>query len=724
MINLLSVYSEYDVPSLNKSFYYYFEKDIKEGSRVLINFKNRNIIGFVLEVKRIEFEELSNFSYKVKEIIKVIDDNPILNSDLLSLSKLVSEYYLYSYIGVLNTMLPPSLKPSSSFIKKPKIAYNEYYYLKNKNYIGENKNEIRLLSNFINKEVLKKDINKSKTLSNLISKGVIDIKKVEKYRYNFEKKFDYESSITLNESQNEAYKKLINSSKSVSLLKGVTGSGKTEVYLKLIEKVLNDGKNVILLVPEIALTSLMISRVISYFKDIEIAVLHSGLSNSLKYDEYRKIRNNKIRIVIGTRSCVFAPLDNIGLIIIDEEHDESYKQNEDLTYNAKEIALLRLKIDKNIKILLGSATPSIDTYYKCKKGLYDLIEINNKFYNDYKVDTYKININDKKEFTLSNIFSNTLIQKIKETLDKKKQIIILINNRGYSNFTYCKDCGYIFKCPICDLSLIYHKKNNSLMCHHCNYKINFNNKCPKCGSNNLEHYGLGIEKVVDEFNRLFKETKYLVLSSDEVNNLKEIDDVINKFNNKEYLILLGTQIVSKGHDFKECDLVGIINIDSTFSYQSFKSNELGYDLISQTLGRCGRKNKGEAVIQTSNINNEIIDEALNNDYEKFYNLEIERRKKYLYPPFIILIKVKFESSDFNKLSKYLNFFEEAFNDYFSNSEISKPTYIFRYQNLFRSFIYIKTKNLKSIRDDMVHLIEKFDKYKELKISFDFSPFDI
>ena len=724
MIYLLSVYIELEIYSLNTDFLYFSKEKVEIGSRVSVNFKNRELIGFVLNVEEKEKLNEEDYIFKIKEINKIIDEKPILNTKSIELAKSISSYYFYPLIGVLNTFLPPSLKPKSSFINKPKIAYNEFYYLNDKSYIGINNYEIKVLSNFKNCDfVMKSKIKSSKTLENLLNKKVIILKKEEKYRYQFEKKFEYENKIILSDLQNEAYNKIKNSSKKVSLLKGVTGSGKTEIYLKLIEDCLTNNKTALLLVPEVALTPLMISRVLSYFKE-EIAVLHSSLTSSQRYDEFRKISENKIKIVIGTRSSIFAPLNNLGIIIIDEEHDSSYKQDEKLTYNAKDIAFLRLKIEDNLKIVLGSATPSVESLYKANKGLYELVTLDNKYFNDYKTEVIKIDIKNDEEFIKSKIFSLTLIEELNDIIKNNKQAILLINARGYSKFTYCKNCGFVYKCPTCNLPLIYHKNDNKLHCHRCDYKINSNSICPKCNSKEIVNFGYGIEKVEEEFKRIFPNIKYLILNSDDTPTLKEIENVLLKFNNKEANVLIGTQIISKGHDFKDCDFVGIINIDNILNLSTYKANEETFDLIVQTIGRCGRKNKGKALIQTSFTNNKVINYAIKNDYNSFYEFEIERRKKYKYPPFNNLIGVSFESIDIKKVRYYSSFFKDRLDINLKDTLIEGPTVITKYKNGYRNFIYLKTKSIKDIKEDLIYLMEKFNSKSEIKISLNFSPFDL
>ncbi len=724
MIYLLSVFIEHELNSLNTDFLYLSNKKVEVGSRVFVNFHNQKLIGFTLKVEEKESFNQSDYSFNVKEIIEIIDEKPILNKKSIELAQEISKYYFYPLIGVLNTFLPPSLKPKSSSLNKPKIAYNKYYFLNDKKYNPINNNESKILDKFLNSDlILESKLSKSKTLEKLIEKGVITCKIEEKYRFQFEKKFEYENNIILSGAQFKCYEKIKNTSKKVSLLKGVTGSGKTEIYLKLMEDTLKNNKTCILLVPEVALTTLMISRVLSYFNE-EIAVLHSSLKDSERYDEFRKISENKIRIVIGTRSAIFAPIDNLGLIIIDEEHDSSYKQDDNLTYNAKDIALLRLKFENNLKIVLGSATPSIDTLYKAEKGLYELVTLDNKYFNNYKTEIIKIDLKNPEEFDKSNIFSNTLIEELNNIIKNNKQAMLLINARGYSKFTYCKNCGFVYKCPTCNLPLIYHKNDNKLHCHKCDFKIEFKNKCPKCGSDEIFNFGYGIEKVEEEFKKIFPNIKYLVLNSDATPTLKEIESVLLKFNNKESNILIGTQIISKGHDFKDCDFVGIINIDNLLNLPTYKANEETFDLILQTIGRTGRKNKGKALIQTSFPNNKIINYALNNDYNSFYEFELERRKKYKYPPFNNFVGISFESINKEKVNYYSNFFKDRFNEEFEDCLLEGPTFIIKYKNGYRNFIYLKVKNLKNIKDDLIYIIEKFNSKNEIKISLNFSPFDL
>lgn len=718
---LLSVLTEHKVYSIDQTFYYFSKDFVYKGSRVSINFHKQYLVGFVLDVNEvfdIEKEE-KELGFKIKEITDIIDEKPILNDNLINLAYILKERYFVPLISILNTMLPPSLRGESSSLNKPKIAYDYFYELINIKYIPINKNEEKILKKFDNltKIVGKNLIYKSKTLDALVGKNVIKLIRKEKYRYKIEKSFEYSKKIELSSEQNKVFKNILISNNKLILLKGVTGSGKTEIYIKLIEEALLNGGSALILVPEVALTPLMISRIISYF-DEEIAVLHSSLKPSERYDEYRKISQGIARIVIGTRSAIFAPLKNLKYIIIDEEHDESYKQDFDFTYSAKDVAILRSSIE-NLKVIFGSATPSIESMAKALNKQYDLEELHQKYYSEAKNSVEIIDIKDKEEMIYSSIFSKTLIQKIAENLKNSRQIILLVNKRGYARSVICNECGYVYKCLNCNLPLIYHRDDDSLRCHHCDYKIKFINKCPICDSKSFKLSGIGIERVVEEFKKLFKNIPFGVLNSDDTPTLNEIQTILKKFNNKEIKVLIGTQIVAKGHDFKDVSLVGIIDADSLINIPTFKAHENAFSLLVQTIGRSGRFIDGEAYIQTSLVNNKIINYAINNDYNGFFNYEISLRNKYQYPPFYNLYIMKVCSLNIESLKKEVYSVTTYLKRILGNNIVTSSFLQNKYKNYFSYEIAIKTKNLKETREILKEFIDEVMKNKELRIYIDF-----
>lgn len=726
MIYLLSVLTEHKVLSLDRNFTYYSSKEVFVGSRVRINFNGQFLVGFILKVEKIDDleQKQKELGFKIKEISEIIDEKPIINKNLLYLARKVKERYLYTMIGVLNTMLPPSLRGDSSFTNKAKIQYIKFYELIDENYIPENKIEDRILNKFVNSKLVQyDDLGESKTLTNLLEKNIIRIIEKEKYRYQANATFDYDEIINLSEEQKAVLEDIIFSRENTFLLKGVTGSGKTIVYIKLIEDALKENKGTLILVPEVALTPLMISHIISYFKE-EIAVLHSSLTQAERYDEYRKISDGKVKIVVGTRSAIFAPIQNLKYIIIDEEHDESYKQDFDLTYNAKDIALLRSNIE-GAKVIFGSATPSIDLMAKAKNKKIRLETLNTRYFNPKENVVSLIDFKRKSNFTSgSAIFSNFLIDKIYEKLKKKQQIILMINKRGYSSSLICDSCGYVFKCPNCNLPLVYHRSNDHLMCHHCDYNHKFTHRCPSCNSLNISYNGFGIEKVKEEFEKIFKGVDYVVLDSDETPTLNQIQKVLEDFNSKKVQVLIGTQIVAKGHDFKDVSLVGIINADTMLNIPSYKANENTFSLLVQTIGRSGRYIDGEAVVQTYQVDNKVINFAINSDYDSFYNFEIKRRYKYFYPPFVNQIALKVCSKTPYEAYNEARRIEGELTRVLINDHVS----LSKIQNLYKSFysytIIIKSGHLTGVKVVLQSLLFKFQNSKNIRLYVDLNPYDL
>ena len=646
---ILKVLIEHTVYAVSDTFYYASSEEVQKGVRVYINFNNQEIIGFVVECKYYDksLEEISDeFGLEIKYIESIIDKKAIISDELFSLALTLSKKYYYPLIGVLKTMLPPTLKPGGSLKNKPSIAYETFYELdRSKLDFEQNSVERRIISKFSSKNTIKTSkLGMSQTLMNLINKGVIKLIKKEKFRYSLEQLFDYEKEIILSKKQEEIFDEYKSSTDRVYLLFGVTGSGKTEIYIKAIEEEIDKGRNAIILVPEIGLTSLMISRIMSYF-NLPIAVLHSSLTPAQKYDEYRKIKSGEARIVIGTRSAIFAPLENIGVICVDEEDSDSYKEEEYLSYHVKDVAFLRAKTN-NSKVILGSATPSIESMMKAKTGLYHLLVLDER-YNDQ--DLPSIMLVDKKDFHNfsynSSIFSLPLIKEIKDRIQRNEQTILFINSRGYARNFYCRECGETFRCEHCGLPLVYHKEDNTLRCHHCDYKIPKPDRCPKCGSKYLAYTNYGIEKVEEDFKKIFN-VPYLVLDSDRTPKTLQINDILSKFKRKEALVLIGTQMISKGHDFDDVTLVGVINADSLLSIPSYKCKENAFSLLTQTIGRAGRKDKkGLAIVQTSYANDYAISCALNNDYESFFNREIKERQIFNNPPFYNIISIMVKTKE-------------------------------------------------------------------------------
>ncbi len=647
IIELLIEHNKY---SLNRPFsYVYFgDKKVDSGYRVLVDFNHQELVGYVTKVYESDktISELENeLGFEINEIKDVLDSTPLLSKELMDLADEVADYYLASKISVLQTMLPPSLSPRRSSLKAPKIAYDQYVKIKNYDEDDLTSKQIELLRLIHqNQPVLKREIKQVSILEKLLDKELVEIVKVEKRRLDIP---NYEAPIIppLTEDQIKVIDEFNNSNDQVYLLEGVTGSGKSEVYLTLSEQTLKQGKSVLMLVPEISLTPMMMRNFISRFGE-DVAILHSELTPAEKYDEYRKIASGKCKIVVGARSAIFAPLSDIGLIILDEEHVESYKQDTTPFYHAKDVAIFRANHHK-CKVLLGSATPSLESRARAGKGVYHLLRLDKRINNQPLPKTTVINLTDYHNVDReSYIFSIKLRNAIQNALDNFNQVILLINKRGFSSSVSCRSCGYIFKCPTCNIPLTYHKTDRMLKCHHCNYVYVDHDTCPECGSKYLMRAGYGTERIEEEINKLFPEARTLRLDSDSAKVRTKIPQIIEKFRLKQADILIGTQMIAKGHDFPDVTLVGIVNADIGLSLPSYRSSERVFQLITQAVGRSGRKDKkGEAIIQTYNPNHYAVTMAARQDYELFYRKEMEMRKLQSYPPYTFLASISVSSKN-------------------------------------------------------------------------------
>ena len=730
-MQIVKVLIEYANRTLNRPFSYVYKgkEKIQKGIRVLVNFNHRDIVGYVVDVEATNktIEEIQNESgYQLNEIVSIIDQTPLLDQELLSLLDEVSSYYLAPKISVLQAMLPPSLSPRKSSLKAPKIAYDQYYELQEDNEEGLTNKQIEILR-FIKQEgrILKRDIKSKSDADKLLELGRIKITKEEKRRLKIPD-YKYENPPALTEDQTSVIKEFNESPDQVFLLEGVTGSGKTEVYLSLSEQVLNQGKSVLMLVPEISLTPMMVEYFLHRFKD-NVAILHSDLTPAEKYDEYRKIAKGECRVVVGVRSAIFAPLKNIGLIILDEEHTESYKQDTLPFYHAREVAIMRGKYN-HAKVLFASATPSLESRARGQKNVYHMLYLKKRI-NNQKLPTTKIvNMLDYKNIDRdSYIFSHALRDAIHQTLAKNEQAILLINRRGFSTHVNCRECGYVFKCPTCGIALTYHKSDNMLKCHHCDYVEPFPEMCPECGSRHILKTGFGTEKIQEEVERLFPSAKTLRLDSDSAKNKTKIPETIEAFRKKEANILIGTQMIAKGHDFPDVTLVGIVLADIGLSMPSFRSNERAFQLITQAIGRSGRKEKpGLAIIQTYMPSHYAITFAARQDYELFYRKEMEMRKVQFYPPYSYLTSVtvrgRNEESVIENTYQIVDFLNDEFLD---EAQILGPTtpYIPVDMGFHLRSILLKYRNPEKARKILNKMLELFASNNQYELFVNVDPYN-
>ena len=656
---LASIVIEYSAKSLNKVFDYIIPDElkgiIKVGHKVIVPFASHEVEGFVLKIH----DNIDN-SIDYKKIIKIQDNDFYLNSELLELGKYMSNSLLCSLINAYQVMLPKALKASikTTINKKyiSKVMINKDVDVnKYKEENKRNKKEIEIIDKIGSEEILKSEVT-SPSLNHLIEKGIV----IEnKYEVNREVSFENEENkkIKLTETQEKAIKEIVESKDNKFLLYGVTGSGKTEVYIELIKRNKKDGKTSIVLVPEISLTPQIVSRFKSVFGD-DVAVLHSSLSEGEKYDEYRRIMKGEVSIVVGARSAIFAPLNNIGLIIIDECQSQTYKQENTPKYNAIDIAYKRGEYNK-AKVILGSATPSLEQYARGKKGVLHLIKLGSRISGHFpSIEIVDMEREAKKH---NYIISEKLDLEIKNSLSRNEQVILLLNRRGYSTFLSCTNCGYVYKCPNCDISLIYHKSSNSYSCHYCGYRCGRNSVCPKCHEEAIKDLGLGTEKLESMIEKKYN-TRVLRMDADTTSTKNAHSKLIKEFSSGNYNILVGTQMISKGLNFENVSLVGIINPDASLAIPDFRSSERTYELLSQTAGRVGRFNlPGKVIIQTYNPTNYVYESVVKNDFDEFFNYEMNIRKKLSYPPYYYICDILVTSSDFNtagdganKVKKYLD----------------------------------------------------------------------
>jgi len=649
-MRILEVLTEHRVNALNRPFsYVYFgKKNVRNGFRVLINFNNRKLIGYVTKVEDAKktLQELEKEKgFHIQEIIDVIDDSELLNDELMGLVERICQHYLVSKISVLQTMLPKSLKPRISSLKGPKAYYDKYLVAIDDSEEELTPRQIELLR-FIkhNGKILKRDAGSPSIVEKLIKANRIRIIEIERYRLEIPE-FQKETAKTLNDEQKVAVNNILAAKQTVSLLQGVTGSGKTEVYLSLSEAVIDAGRNVLMLVPEIALTPIMVEYFQRRFKG-NVAILHSELTEAEKYDEYRRISKGECRVVVGARSAIFAPLENIGLFILDEEHVESYKQDTVPFYHARDIAIMRAEYHR-AKVVLGSATPSLESKARALKSVYHYAELPHRINEQALPKVSIVDMSNPRNYTRQSVmFSELLINQIDDRLKKDEQVVLLINRRGYSGYVTCRSCGHIFKCPDCGITLTYHRQDEMLKCHHCNHVEFAPESCPECGGKYFSKSGFGTERIIDEIKKIFPQAKTLRLDSDVGRVRNNIAKTIEAFRNKEANILVGTQMIAKGHDFPDVTLVGIVLADIGLSLPSFRSSERAFELITQAVGRSGRAAKvGEATIQTYNPTHYAIRLAATQDYETFFYKEMMVRKAQRYPPYTYLTSIQISSKN-------------------------------------------------------------------------------
>lgn len=756
------------------------------GSRVHVPFGkgNRILQGFVVGF-------LEDSDTELKEIVDVLDFEPVLNQEQLELADAMRQTVFSYKISILKTMLPNLLnsqydkrlialetlseddrrdifgdKASFSANELEKSLENRVARLVNLghiqvDYLAKDRKNIKTERFYrVNREKLSQadlgnrakrrlelqdyllenaqdgkiaELNKAFSASIVkyfIEHGLIEIYEVEQNRSDeYFERVEETVFLTLNAQQQnvvDSVTEKIGQESKPFLLQGITGSGKTEVYLHIIDKVLKLGKTAIVLVPEISLTPQMTQRFISRFGK-QVAIMHSGLSDGEKFDEWRKIKSGKAKVVVGARSAIFAPLENIGAIIIDEEHETTYKQESNPRYHARDVALLRAKFHKSV-LVLGSATPSIESRARASKGVYEFLQLTQRANPLATIPTVRIvDFRDVIGQQEAGNFTPLLLDKIRERLAKKEQVVLMLNRRGYSSFIMCRDCGYVDECPNCDISLTLHMDTRTMNCHYCGHQAAIPNVCPNCQSRSIRYYGTGTQKAYDELSELLPETKILRMDVDTTRQKGAHEKILETFGNGGADILLGTQMIAKGLDFPNVTLVGVLNADTSLNLPDFRAAERTFQLLTQVAGRAGRAEKaGEVVIQTYNPDHYAIQFAKNQDYEGFYHYEMNIRRQLSYPPYYYTVGLTLSLRDETLLVNKSYQVMEKLRSYLSEKvKILGPTPkpIARTHNLYHYQIIIKYRfedNLEAVLNDILDWTQEPNN-KDLRLAIDHEP---
>ncbi len=657
----------------SKTFSYLIPQNLKDeikiGCCVLVPFGRRKE---GLKAYVVGFGDYLEEGIKAKEITEIIEKTPLFTLEYLKLLEWVANYYFCDVQTVLNTALPQKFfEKNVKNYRKPKI---------------ENK--------------------------------IKEIKKIEKEHF-------------LSPAQEKVYKEINHVNAKTSLLYGITGSGKTEIYFKLIEDTIKKGKNVIFLAPEIALVTQLTIRTIEHFGSDCVAIWHSSVTEAEKYETWKKLRNNEIKILFGARSAIFAPVQNLGLVIIDEEHDSSYKQTmPNPRYNAKDVAKKLCEL-YDAKLILGSATPSIESYYEAI-NTNSLFKLKERYNNSLLPKVLVIDMKEERQERNYTLFSRTLKEQVKQTIENENQVIFLINRRGFSSYTQCMECGTIIECPKCAIPLIYHSSTDSYKCHYCNYEIK-TPKCKKCGSENFEHFGIGSQKVETVAKAHFPDYRIERLDSDSLSKKNEHLEILKRFQNKEIDILIGTQMIAKGLDNKNVTLVGVINADLSFNLPDYRSSERGFSILTQVAGRSGRGEKeGKVIFQTYNRENIYLNNAKEQNYEEFYENEIQMREMLDYPPYSKMIRVVLSSKNEFRAEKSALEIELHLSNYIKKLSLDErlivlgpcPCVISKIKEEYRFNILIKNKLDENGHKIILRFLKTIKLPDDIKMVVDIDPSDI
>ncbi len=733
---LVKVSVDTGLKSLDKPFDYLFPKEIKEklslGHLVEVPFgrgkKKGIVVGFSNE----------DSPFTLKEISRIIGDEPVVTEDDIKVAAYMRNIYVAPFCDCLKLMCPPyTFMKEEERVSELKRKYvrliksqEEFEKILEK---SKSKMQVEtarfLLGGPVSlSEICEKPFCSNAVIKALFEKGIVETYFENKRRNPFSgKEIKKSENLVPTEEQKEALKALtlaIDGNESDTfLLHGITGSGKTEVFMQIIDKVIKKGKTAIVLVPEISLTPQMTDRFLGRFGD-EIAILHSVLSQGERLDEWNRIKKGEAKVVIGARSAVFAPLKNIGIIIIDEEHENTYRSEQSPRYDAREVAKKRCEMN-NAPLLLASATPDIKSYYRAKEGEYKLLKMT-KRYNEVNLPDVKV-ADMRKELKEGNrsMLSRALTEEIRKNLERKEQTVLFLNRRGFSTFVSCRDCGYVASCPQCSIALTYHKAEETLNCHYCGYETKVLKECPECRGHHVKYFGAGTQKLEDEIKKTFPTASIIRMDVDTTTKKGSHEKILDTFSKEKTDILLGTQMVSKGLDFPNISLVGVIAADMSLNIDDYRASERTFDLITQVSGRAGRgEKKGRAIIQTYNPENQVINMAKDQDYEAFYESEIAYRKFFGYPPFMDIVSFVFSSENELLAKSVCEETEKMAEEMLSGIEYTKystmPCPVSKIKGNYRYRFWIKSKVNDELRKRLFEIsLEK--KHKDVRFTLEINP---
>lgn len=703
------------------------QEKVKVGQIVKVPFGmgNKKSEGFILSLKS---ENEVDITFRVKKILTILTTDAVIDDDNINLINFLREKYLCKYIDAFRLLIPVGIMKGAKSKSKKVIVFRSddlSSIQKSEGYVDI----IEFLKNnsgrYTKSELINNYSISQYKLNKLIEKKLLIVEEETVFRYN-NRTYTVDSQKELTFEQKKVLYEYSNSSNNLFLLKGVTGSGKTEVYMRIVEDTLAKGNSAIVLVPEISLTPQMIERFKGRFGR-DVALFHSKLSDGERFDEWYRVKEGKAKLIVGARSAIFLPAKNLGVIIIDEEHENTYKSEQNPKYQTKEVAEF-LSEQKGCKVILGSATPTIETYYRSLIGELDLLELNSRVDDKDMPPMKVVDMRDELRSGNVSLFSRELYKEIQEKLSKGEQIILFLNRRGFSTFVSCRSCGYVFKCEECDISMTYHK-NGLLVCHYCGNTKKEPKKCPKCDSKYVKFFGAGTQRVEEEVRKYFKNARVLRMDVDTTREKDSYEKIYNTFKEGKADILIGTQMISKGLDFKNVTLVGILAADMSINIPDYRAAERTFQIITQVAGRAGRGNvQGNVIIQTYTPEHYSLQYAVNYDYEGFYEKEFTVRALMKYPPFgkILLINATSKKEDLlkgfmHKISNVIKPLVEMAEEVDILGPI--PCMISKVKENYRWQIVIKGEFNSEFAKKIKELLydENKNVYNDIRISMDINP---